>query len=145
VFVLAFLLAAAIGGSTQTATIVNRAASPAGYRIAVRRDAPAEVTAGGAVEQKQLDAAAVDQLFEALAAAGPLDRLAVRACAKTMSSGSLSVTYLGRTSPGDLTCGGDAHAQALLAAVRAVAKQAGLTSAPLRRVPPSGDGAGATR
>ncbi len=144
------ILAATLASPAPGALIVNHAAHAAGgYTLHVQPAGPAELGTGVTteiVQRKKLKAQTVSLFFKQLAAAGPLDRLTVRSCAKTMSgTGRITIEYGGKTTPGDLSCGGDANANALLASVRAIEKEAGVAAQPMRRMVPSGDGAGATQ
>jgi hypothetical protein len=84
-------------GSTNTA----------GYRIAVRPSGEAAYTTGGNVERGTVSRATAHWLFAKLAAAGPLDALAVRHCMKSASFGSSTLLEWQGARSSDLSCGGD--------------------------------------
>ncbi|GAC1304863.1 MAG: hypothetical protein NVSMB21_05850 [Vulcanimicrobiaceae bacterium] len=97
-----------------TATIVNSGSTnAAGYRIAIRPDASADVTVAGTTERATIGAPQARWLFLKLRGARPLAELAGGSCMKSMSFGtSTTIAFDGETTP-DLSCPGDATTREL--------------------------------
>jgi hypothetical protein len=137
-FLAALLLAAAPSAPPAmpvdgTESVVIRTAIPisqGGFALTVHRHTPMDVTDRNGPRSVAATPKSLDALYAAL---GPLDSYVVRSCRRLMSStGGISVQFKGTRTPGDLTCGGDARTNALLAAVKELIAQAKIPPAPSR-------------
>lgn len=110
----------------------SNSTNTAGYRLRVSTDGWTTLQQGDVPLRKRVSSALVKRFFADLRAAGPLDRIAIRRCMKSMSFGTtLQIVYEGKTSP-DISC--PSGAQQLVGDALALADAAGvtLTARPLR-------------
>ena len=103
----------------------------AGYRLRVYASGWTALQQGDMPIKKRVPAPLVKRFFADLRAAGPLDRLTVMRCMKSVSFGSsMQIGYLGKLSP-DLTCPSwSSAARALVADAGALADAAGVSILP---------------
>ena len=103
----------------------------AGYRLRVYATGWTALQQGDVPIRKRVSAALVKRFFADLRAAGPLDRIAVMRCMKSISFGSsMQIGYRGRLSP-DLSCpSASSRARALAVDAAALADAAGVSMLP---------------
>lgn len=119
-------------GADEALILKSNSTNTAGYRLRVSTDGWTTLQQGDIPLRKRVSPALVKRFFTDLRAAGPLDRIAVRRCMKSMSFGTtLQIVYEGKTSP-DISC--PSGAQQLFGDALALADAAGvtLTARPLR-------------
>jgi hypothetical protein len=123
--------------SADAVTIRNGAAlSAGGFIIEVRAHGPLLVSDKNGTREVNATPKSVAELFAQVRGPEPPASVQVRSCRHLMSGGGpLAVEYKGSRTPGDLSCGGDAAARALLAAANGLIAQAGVAPPPLRRRP----------
>jgi hypothetical protein len=111
-------------GSTNTA----------GYAIVVHPDGTADVTLGGSVTHKTIDAPQAKWLFEKLKAAMPLSGMVGGHCMKSASFGTVTtIAYDGESTP-DLSCPGSADVRELARTVNIIVGQLGIPLRPSRTI-----------
>ena len=103
----------------------------AGYRLRVYATGWTALQQGDVPIKKRVSAALVKRFFADLRAAGPLDRIAVMRCMKSVSFGSsMQIGYRGKLSP-DLSCpSASSRARALAVDAAALAEAAGVSMLP---------------
>ncbi len=118
--------------SAGEALIVNSGSTNrAGYRLRVYAAGWTALQQGDAAVRKRVPAALVKRFFADLKAAGPLDRITVLRCMKSISFGSSTqIGYRGKMSP-DLSCPSSSEAaRALAVDADALAAAAGVSMFP---------------
>jgi hypothetical protein len=103
----------------------------AGYRLRVYADGWTALQQGDVSIRKRVPANLVKRFFADLRAAGPLDRITVMRCMKSVSFGSsMQIGYRGKLSP-DLSCpSSSSAARALAVDAGALADAAGVSILP---------------
>jgi hypothetical protein len=103
----------------------------AGYRLRVYATGWTALQQGDVPVRKRVSAALVKHFFADLRAAGPLDRITVMRCMKSVSFGSsMQIGYRGKLSP-DLSCpSASSAARALAVDAGALADAAGVSMLP---------------
>jgi len=103
----------------------------AGYRLRVYADGWTALQQGDVPIRKRVSASLVKRFFADLRAAGPLDRISVMRCMKSISFGSaMQIGYRGKLSP-DLSCPSSSNAgRALAIDAAALASAAGVSMLP---------------
>jgi hypothetical protein len=103
----------------------------AGYRLRVYATGWTALQQGDIPLRKRVPAALVKRFFADLRAAGPLDRITVMRCMKSISFGSsMQIGYRGKLSP-DLSCpSASSAARALAVDAGALADAAGVSMVP---------------
>ena len=103
----------------------------AGYRLRVYADGWTALQQGDVAVKKRVPTALVKRFFADLRAAGPLDRITVMRCMKSVSFGSsMQIGYLGKLSP-DLSCpSASSAARALAVDAGALVAAAGVSMLP---------------
>jgi hypothetical protein len=103
----------------------------AGYRLRVYADGWTALQQGDVSIRKRVPASLVKRFFADLRAAGPLDRITVMRCMKSVSFGSsMQIGYRGKLSP-DLACpSSSSAARALAVDAGALADAAGVSILP---------------
>ncbi len=106
----------------------------AGYRLRVYADGWTALQQGDVPVRKRVPTALVERFFADLTAAGPLDKLPVPHCMKSVSFGSATeIGYRGVLSP-DLSCPSSSPAARSLAVdAEALASAAGVSMLPIPR------------
>jgi hypothetical protein len=114
--------------ANEALILKSNSTNTAGYRLRVSTDGWTTLQQGDVPLRKRVSLLLVKHFFADLRAAGPLDRIAVRRCMKSMSFGTtLQIVYEGKASP-DISC--PSGARQLVGDALALAEAAGASLTP---------------
>jgi hypothetical protein len=115
----------------NTAVIINSGSTNMiGYRIYITPSGELSYVAGNGQGQGKLSSGLKRRFFRDLAAAMPLSQLPVSSCIKSISFGTSTVVQLGGERSPDLSCPGNAQAEALSHDLTAIAQFLHVTNVP---------------